>query len=362
MKNKTSFLILLHMIIASGAQAIDCIPPTVSSPVAKLKEFSTEMKVSEMKKVAAKSSGKPILFVTEPTKVTCSSVSYEIPEVQMTPGDAVYFHVPEVLRERGVRFMVIGHRQEGFKSDGWDDKPGLSSVQVYSKDKWSYWNGPASGKKGAKFAETRGYPEIENLYDWGHYGHNDMETEETSNTALLPEMMKVESVGTDKVLLSQLTLKVEPFEETSNAETVYTPGTKFFPNNKDKKYELGGGQSHQGTFPQAKAVSPGSEIVIPLKAGQKITSVDVACGDSHPDKITNSDGGSGTQGWAKLSIGIKKPNGQIKWLMSRENVPPEGMMMASPDDCDEKIATGSSLVIRSDADTTYVMGVHVGYR
>lgn len=351
----TSFLVM----------AEDCKSVADTSSVAKLKEVSESMKKSELKAVADKSPVKAIQLVTEPTKVTCSSVSYKIPEVPMKPGEGVYFHVPAELRDRGVRFMVIGHRQEpgpNFKPGEWDDNPGLSSVQVLSKDKWSYWNGPASGKKGAKFAEVRSYPEIENLYDWSNYGHKDIETEEASTEKLLPEMMKVESVGSDTVYLSELTLKVEPFEEKSNTEQIFSPGTKFFPHKKDKKYQLGGGQSFEGTFPGAREVNPGNEISIPLKAGQKITSVDVACGDSHPDKIQNSDGGYGTQGWAKLSIGIQKPNGKITWIMSRENVPPEGVMMASPDDCDEKVESGSKLIIRSDSDTTYVMGVHVGYR
>lgn len=361
---KNIFNLLLFPSLTFAAEP--CPNEAASTPksIEVLQQLDSKVKLKELETLAKANDDKVIKYVIEPTTKTCSTVSYKIPELKMKPNESVYFHVPPEYRDRGVRFMVLGHRQDvndGNSTEGWDNKPGLSSVQVHSKSGWSYWQGPASGKGGAKFAEVRPVAEIENLYDWDVYGHTNIKTEVNSKTALTPDAMKVTSVGADEVLLSELTLKVRPPKETSKEEIIYSEGTAFTPDSPDKKYKLSGGQAFGGLFPNAKAIKGRNQIVIPVKAGMKITSIDVACGDSHPDGVTNKDGGSGTPGWAKLSIGIMKPNGETKWLMNRENVPPEGMLMASPDDCDEKIEEGSQVVIKSDSDTTYVMGVHIGY-
>jgi hypothetical protein len=355
------------LLFAMNTYAADCVnckaPQKLPVDVKILKNIDEKVKLQELESLAQKNSDHVIKYFLEPDKKTCSTISYKFPDLKMKPNDSVYFHVPEEFRNRGVRFMVLGHRQEPGPENipnTWDNNPGLSSVQIHSDKGWNYWSGPASGKQGAKFAEVRSDAEIENLYDWDHYGHTNLSTKTNSTDVLLPDAMKVTSVGTDFVLLSELTLKVNPPKEVDKQETIYSPGTAFTPNNPEKKYVLSGGQNFKGKFPAAMALS-GNEISIPLKAGLKITTIDVACGDSHPDGIQNSDGGWGTQGWAKLSIGIKNKSGSIKWLMNKENVPPEGVLMTSPESCDEKTEEGSEVIIKSDDDTTYVMGVHVGF-
>ncbi len=363
--NKIMSLILLISISAKSEEQNGCATKPAKSELALLSIVDQKSKTIELEKLAKENNDHVIEFNVEPVKKTCSTVSYKFPEIKMSPNDSVYFHIPLELRERGVRFMVLGHRQLPGQDNvpgQWDDKPGLSSVQVHSQNGWSYWNGPSSGKNGAKFAEIRGDAEIENLYNWDTYGHVNLKTGEVSKEMLKPDAMKVTSVGTDSVLLSELTLKVSPMPETSKVEKIYSDGTAFTPENPNHKYTLGGGQKFKGKFPGAKEIYGAKTLNIPLRAGAKLTSVDVACGDSHSDGVQNSDGGWGTQGWAKLNIGIKKLDGSIRWMMNHENVPPEGVLMTSPEDCDEKIETGSELIISSDGDTTYVMGVHVGYR
>lgn len=322
------------------------------------------VKNSELASIAEKSKDKVIQYFSEPTKITCSTVTYQFDELTMKPGDSVYFHVPLELRNRGVRFMVLGHRQNPMTNESgkWDNKPGLSSVQVYSKGTWNYWLGQASGQKGAKFAEARFEPEMENLYDWDHYGHGDVATGERKHEELLPEAFKVESVGKDEVLLSEITLKISPPKEKSRDEKIFSPGTAFTSPDGKTKYTLGGGQSHGGKFPKAKVIEAYDSYTLPIKAGKKIASIEVAAGDSHPDGVRNSDGGVGTQGWAKINVGIKKPNGTVKWFLRNENVPPQGLIIASPESCDEVTERGSEVVIESEDDDLYVMGVKVGYQ
>jgi hypothetical protein len=274
-----------------------------------------------------------------------------------------------------VNLLIIGHRQlvkeedkEGLQKEHaggekyWDETPGLSSVQIYSNDAWNVWNGPASGDNGAKYAEISDTPEIENLYDWNEYGYTNLKTKKTIKSPLLPEAIKVESIGKDPILLSEITLKVEAPKETDSTDASFTDvPTKISPNDPHNKYTLGGGQSYKGLFPGVEPMTKRKDIVIPVKAGKKITGIYVACGDTHPDKIVNKDGGFGTPGWAKLSIGIQKGTGPITWLTQSENVPPEGLMMTSPNDCSEKTQEDTKVILRATQGTMYVMGYHIGY-
>lgn len=365
-------LLLLFSFLLTSVQSnvlyseVVCDPHEIKDEnISKLVKVSDDMKLAELKALAIEHKHNAVKYFLEPTQKSCSTVTYKIPEYKMNPGEALYFHIPPEYRERAVRFMVLGHRQEnipGWKPGTWDEKPGLSSVQVATKGNLRYWKGMSSGNKGAKFAEIRTSLEMENLYDWNSFGHVDTRTNHESTDPLYPEAMVVESVGKDQVLVGEMTLKIEPFKETTKEEKIFSEGTKFMPEGKEKKYALGGGQAFKGKFPGAKELGPGQELVIELVEGKKITSVDIACGDSHPDEVKNHDGGWGTSGWAKLSVGILKPDGTTVWMMNRENVPPEGMLIASPADCDEKNMKGSKLIIKSESDTTYIMGVHIGYR
>lgn len=321
------------------------------------------------------------------TSRTCNSVQYRIPEQTLKPGEALEFAIPEDMRSRPVNFVVLGHRQD--PSNGthpthgseWDSKPGLTSVQVYSNqfpsDPWRYWGGSASGDQGAKFAEVSHSPELENLYEWRKYGHSGTKTGSSTHAPLLPRKVRLVSTGQDPVVVSELTVKVEPVPASQFLEGIFAEGTKFPDPQTGTGTHFAGGQAAQGKFPRAVVLSPGyastrktelpsgwklqgSELRIPLKASMKITQVEVAGGDSHEDGITNSDGGWGTKGWAKLSIGVRKTDGQVQWMMNRENVPPEGILMASPVECNQALQAGDEIVIRSDSDTTYLMGVRIG--
>jgi len=326
---------------------------------------------------------KTIATYSEPTGQTSSTVSYQIPEVKLSPGECAYFRVPSSLQNRPITFAIIAHRQDPEENTGttedskWDNVPGLSSVQILgseSQDDWNYWKGDSSGAFGAKFAEVSHSPEIENLYEWQKIGHAKINGG-IASSSLSPKMSRVCATGKDPVRLSEFTLKVAPPVPTLTNIGIYSPGTKFADPKSGLGGTFGGGQSHKGKFPDAVildydsgkkklangVVKKDNELSIPLETGKFLSGVEVACGDSHPDEIRNEDGGWGTKGWAKLSIGVRRKDGSEEIFMENENVPPEGFLIGTPEILNKTIAAGDRLFIRGDSDTVYLMGFRVGY-
>jgi hypothetical protein len=332
---------------------------------------------------------KVIDVLVKPSAQTSTSVSYKMPGRVLKPGESLYFAVPEALQGRPVNFMILGHRADPSadtdptKGDKWDDTPALTSVQVHGKDfpedkAWRYWKGSASGGKGSKFAEVSHSVELENLYEYAKYGTGAASDDSFSKQPVLPDAIRVVSTGEDPVTIHEVTLKITPPKPSQTLEAVFCEGTQIGDPETGAGRFYGGGQSHQGLFPGAlelrgygsggagaaklpegwKVVNGNLEIDLP--AGKTITAVDVACGDSHPDKITNKDGGWGTKGWSKLSIGLKPAGGATQWFMNSENVPPEGVLSGSPLEAGYTTKAGDRIVIRASSDTTYVMAARIG--
>lgn len=317
----------------------------------------------------------------EPSSRSSSSVTYDFPERTLQPGECLYFAIPVDLQKRATNFVVIHHRQDPGEQKGtegdskWDSVPGTTSMQVLDSshsDSWRYWKGPASGARGAKFAEVSHSMEIENLYDWTHYGHAGDRSAKSSNSALHPEGARLCSNGQDPVRVGHLTLKVDPPQADHEEEQIFSSGTSFGSPRENKK--LGGGQDFQGLFPGALALGGYSQtklpagwkkdangVSLPLKAGMTLSAVELAAGDSHPDKINNSDGGWGTKGWARLTVQIRRADGTRDVLMNRENVPPEGFLIGTPESLKRPIAEGDRLEIQSQSDVTYLMGLRMSY-
>lgn len=338
---------------------------------------------------ADKAKGEKIVDVlTQPTGRTSTSVTYRLNRV-LKPGESLYFMVPAELRERPVNFVVLGHKGDPSldtdpdKSDKWDDTPALSSVQARSIDHpeaqaWRYWGGSSSGAQGAKFAEVGYSTEIENLYEWNKFGHHGADGGGFTKAPLHADALRIRSLGQDPVTISELTLKVTPRAPDSTLEAVFSPGTVIGDPVTGAGRKYGGGQAFQGKFPGALELSgygsggagaanlpsgwklASGRLEIELPPGKLVTAVEIAGGDSHPDGITNADGGWGTKGWSKLSIGLMKANGTTDWFMSNENVPPEGVMGGSPTDGGYVTQPGDKIVVRASSDTTYVMAARVG--
>lgn len=303
--------------------------------------------------------------LTQPTSIIGSQLRYQMPEVRLQPGQALYFAVPSNLQERDLNFVVLGHRQDPNTHKGWnsqtqrDDLPGLLSFQVLNKNgEWRYWGGMASGKNGAKYAEPRHSLEMENLYEWEHQGNCSIAGGGCEHGPVQPQVIRVVSVGSDEVLVGEVMVKFTPPQPSEYLEQIFTPGTSFHEKVGGKAH-FGGGQKSQGKFPKALALYGIHAIELP--SGKKLVSIEIAGGDSHPDGIINSDGGWGTQGWSQLSIGKGTSECNASWFLKGENVPPEGLMMATPGDCESDIHVGEKLYIRGSSDTLYIMGIRLGF-
>lgn len=317
-----------------------------------------------------------VIEIQNPTQVTGSSIQYSFSEVSTQPGDEVKFHIPQHLRSQKLTFVILGHHQNpsthqgGTPGQKQDAVPGISAVLVHSTnlhnvssaDSWRYWNGMASGNMGGKFAEPRYDLEIENLYEWNTIGSRGAQSNDLSYTPLLVDEVVVKNVGQDEVFVGQIVLKFMPNEINSTQEVIFSPGTEFAKEFGGKAH-LGGGQAYQGTFPNAHVLN-GSQLEIPLESQGEIKGIEVALGDSHPDKISNSDGGWGTQGWGKVSVGLTNASGGTEWLTQGENVPPEGLALAFPSltSTASLPQVGRKLVIRGSSDTVYIMGVRISYK
>lgn len=328
-------------------------------------------------------------YFVVPTSKTCSSLTYEFPETRVSPGQALYFDVPTEFRDRPVTFVTIGHRQNpsdpsnyGLGATEHDSKPGLTSTQILTTgyegaDNWRYWAGSASGAYGAKFAELRGSPEIEHLYEWRKIGHYGVGSKAHETTPIKPQAIRMVSNGSDDVLMSSIKLLVQPPKPDKYVEHEFSKGTRLGDPETTSGRAYGGGQGHGGKFPGALALGhwPRAEprlpkgwkhessiLRIPLAAGQKLTAVEVACGDTHPDGIINKDGGTGSSGYSKLSIYLDHADGSTDTLLNHENVPPQGVLTGFPPSCDSKTREGDTLVIKASDDTTYIMGLRIGLK
>lgn len=386
--------------------AFECGPSTYGAP----QQRDSEKRLRALAAANPDKTHKGLHFITKWSSRTSTSVTYNLADpaggtqgIELKPGQSIYLDVPPDLSNRPVRFAALGHRQDprvkherGWKPGEWDQHPTLTSFRIHDAkaksetDAWRYWNGQSSGAFGAKFPEIRNVPEIEGLYEWRKWGHSGVQTQMRSNDALYPDALEIVAMSkngdktNDSVYVSQVTLKVLPPKPDEylgdnlapDGTVAFSPGTSLGEMDIETGRKYGGGQTFGGKFPGALALGGGAvpplpkgwkvegrELVIPVPPGKRVVSVEIAGGDSHPDGVTNSDGGSGTPGWAKLDMGIEEAaTGKIDWFNNNENVPPEGVMMGSPTNCARVTQTGDKIRIRGRNDILYIMGVRIGLK
>lgn len=305
----------------------------------------------------------------QPSKRTCGSAKFVLqPERVIQPGESLYFAVPSDLTDRPVSWVIIGHRQDPRtqrgRSDN-DDFPGYTTTQVHSvvaSEGWRYWGGMSSAPFGGKFAEIKYDAELDGLYQWTYEGHGNADQATPGplvHTPLIGDAMRIRSFGKDNVYVSELTIKAVPLPADNYIEESFSGGkagdpvtSQGFSYGSDSgALNLGGYSNIYPILPKGWSVS-GNQLIIPIPAGATVTGVDAIVGD----------GQNGYPGGAKLSMALRKANGTTDWFMERENVPPQGILTASPTDCKNVSGRGDVVIIQSDWDTTHVRGVRVGLK
>lgn len=281
--------------------------------------------------------------------------------------------VPESHQGLRLAHIELIHSQNlGEKTHAWsgskdqhDETAGYSQVEVQIDGKtWSNLGQPK------KFAEAR--QEVERLHDLPD-AHGKI-------TAV-----RVRNVGVDPVHVHGLALHFLPSKPKVFDEGIFTAGTNFgdpwagrSPDvARVREVQVLGGTRYPGGLTLnntgdwattsaetlAKAQAKGwtvekDSVVIPLQAGKRLRTAEVAIGDTHPDSAQNKDGSYGYKGFAKLDIAIERRDGSTVNLTSRENIPPQGVLVGS---ADQRIQPGDRLRVRVTADTAGLMGVRIGY-
>lgn len=371
------------------SKKIETVQPDFSDCQTEEDQKKSQAEFDKLVQEREKAGEKIVLMRKNPDSRSSNSMTYKFDNQKLQPGEFMYLWVPSDLQKKGTNFVVLGHRQNPATTKGpkpgagtHDDTPGLTSVQVYDanrapNDRWRHWAGMASGSAGAKFAERDQRFEMENLYQWSKQGHRSIKSGDFKHDPLLGSVVRLTNVGLDEVEINEVVYKTNLEKGTENVEKIFTEGTKFGDVSTQSNYVIGGGQSTQGIFENSIQLGPyvkyqknipagwkfeNGQLKIPMPKGKVLTGIELSAGDAHTDKIVNSDGGFGTKGWARLSIEMQRDGQTTDVMMRNENVPPEGILMAAPAKCNQALQEGDYLVLKSNADVTYVGGIRLSFK
>lgn len=310
-------------------------------------------------------------LLLNPTSSDSTSVKYDLGRRKLKPGECMYLHVPKELRGKPVLFANLHHQQDPFDDTGWengedfgDKNPGLTTVQFNKTTtnftpNWHYWAGMSSGNFGAKFAE-KSHMEKEGLYEFYKNGYHSVATDERRSDPLLIDAVRICSIGKDPVTYGSFQLKVHPGKARKYEEINFTnsnrmgdsvtaegrsygnlfEGVELSPYSRSNASSLMGGASLEG-----------GKINLPLEEGRLLRSIDLAIGDRHRN---------GSKGFASLNVYVERADGSRISLIRNENVPPHGVLVGAPEK-EHRAELGDKLVISSEADSSFVTGLKIGY-
>jgi hypothetical protein len=337
--------------------------------------------------------------VAQPSRVTPTRATFRLggPDgLRLRPGEQVLLELPEAFRGRAVYQAVLEHRQvQADKSsvprmvDGkkWDDTPGVTALHFHSAQPgeaggWRYWNAPwgSSGSDGGKYAELRPDWETESHFDFAKHGTTPVGGGARRRDVLTADVLRLRGVGEDPTYVREVSITFVPPPPTRVDELVFTPGTNIG-DLVTAKGQVYGKDFDAGTYPGALALldgGPGGEGVarlaardgwsyhdgrlhIPLVPGKVFSGVELACGDTKPDGLPNSDGEIGTQGHSRLKLGLLRAGAsEPEWFVQDHGVPPKGVLFGGPLSA-VRTTAGDELVLAADVDPTYLMAVRVSY-
>lgn len=309
----------------------------------------------------------------------CESANHNFPGwgLELRRGDCVTFTLPESQQGQILDTLNVLHRKDrkyngsvrrNVTIDGVfrkvsDTEGAYTKIFVFDENskQWVLWPDPYKRTHdknyGAKYAEPRppGAPEVECLYDWLRAGK------------IKPSHVVAMGWGQGHNAVTNfhgLEVGVLPENGLSTAnQIIFTPGTRFVEEGMDQP-QYGG---RNGSYPNSVRLSSHSEVPrsmpenctldhygnlrIRVTEAMDLSRLEVSCGDTHPD--------GGTLGWAKLSaeVVLNSQGGRKVNLMSRQNVPPNGVLKGSPME-KLNLQPGDEIVLRAEDDShLYVMGV-----
>jgi hypothetical protein len=322
---------------------------------------------------------------------TANGIKFKLGKV-LKPGKCFYLEVPESLQELPVEMVSLAHMQEPKYNTGgssseegssdYDKIPGFTSIQLHSTNlddekSWRYWGGSSSSRYGSKFAEVGYSPEIDNLYNWPDKGHYGVKNGDFTKKLIKTNAIKIMSTGDDPVTIDSIDIKFIPEKSKKEIIHIFTKNLSFGNSTTGTGKSFGVKRKGYGKYPGALALgrrtdyeapdlpkgidhSSRSTLLIPINSTDKINSIEVAIGDQHNDvETTNSDGGSGSKGYAKFYIGIKRKDGTKIWFLKNQGVPPQGFFRVQPPKGFIQ-KEGDKIILNSRSDTTMLMGFKLG--
>ncbi len=301
------------------------------------------------------------------------SVCFELNMI-LRPGEGIVLEVPDKYRSKILDLITIAHRKVSRPVNSkWDPEPAYSRVLVLDiKTKtWKYWGAkqfPAVSF-GDKLAEPRevGNPEVEALHDWVAYSGK-----------IFPRAICILNSGKGErssSFVHDLTVDFFPDDIVSKQTFIFSSGTAFSDLKKKTKEQFGGGESYKGQYPHAVTINSNKKPQFPVsEKGSNyflennclhiivdheytFSRIEVAIGDTKDTGEFNKDGHFGALGAARLTIKLER-KGQMYVLAQDLNVPPQGVLKASPTRM-MTVSKGDHFIISAEHDPAYVMGVRI---
>lgn len=377
----TSLFSMSFLLFSVSIQAQDCVELPTGTEGGGLKTIMDTWAAAQEKDAGAEKlktyaandkDYKIVKLEFNPSQVSSTGLEYRFPYTKLKPQECIYLKVPTSLENKPILFVTLGHTQSPEDNTGWDAKkkwdanPALTSIQVNEtndkgESKWRYWDGMSSGEFGAKFAEPD-HMELEGLYEWYKNGHGDIKTKQISHELLSTDAIRLCSLGKDTVTLGSLGVKFSPgvakeykefnFSKSNNMGDSITAKGRSYGDRDDALMftPYGGGAKPSAKLP-AGWKKEGGTLSIPAEVGKKLKSYEAAIGDIHTD---------GKSGYARLGVYIQKKNGQTISIINHENIPPEGVLLGSPEE-DYVLQEGDKIVTNISYDEAFLMGLKLGY-
>ncbi|MCR4263899.1 MAG: hypothetical protein NUV98_04245 [Candidatus Roizmanbacteria bacterium] len=319
------------------------------------------------------------IVITEPVKTYECAEVYMNEHVFLKPYESVLLKMSSTISSKFLDMITLSHRSV-VRNESHERQREHAYSRVRVRDRkgkeWLTWGVKYYGRNtyfGDKLAEVRDQvnPEVEALHDWVNY-----------SGLIYPEYIMITNTGeSDNAVLCIHELRIDVIPEGSTQqEIIITPHTEFANIKKRNKEQFGGGIEYQGNYPFSVPLGIFKEAIsFPVSRSGKNYSLDrlgnlhvlvdksyvfsrieVAVGDTHATGEINKDGHFGTLGSAKLTLALRKKNesSQKTELLTNANVPPQGVLKASPI-AKTKLVKGDEFIISVEHDNAYVMGVRI---